>query len=59
MIASLAGLLFIALVVAIVRWVASVPLLRTLNASIDQWADSVQGAVHPPLPGEEREVRPR
>ena len=44
MIATLASLLVVILMIAIVRWVASVPLLRTLNCSIDQWADSVQGS---------------
>lgn len=44
MIAALASLLVVILMIAIVRWVASVPLLRTLNCSIDQWADSVQGS---------------
>jgi hypothetical protein len=28
---------------AVVRWLAAVPLLRTLSASIDTWADAVQG----------------
>lgn len=43
MITLLASTLLIVLMVALVRWVASVPLLRTLNASIDQWADSIHG----------------
>ena len=29
--------------VTIARWVAEAPLLRTLSASIDCWADSVHG----------------
>ena len=36
------GLILI-LSVAIVRWVAAVPLMRTLTASIDVWADAVHG----------------
>lgn len=35
--------LILILAVAIVRWVAAVPLMRTLTASIDSWADAVQG----------------
>ena len=36
------SLIFI-LAVSIIRWIAGVPLMRTLTASIDNWADSVQG----------------
>ena len=43
MTAILAISLIIVLTVAIVRWIAAVPLMRTLTASIDSWADSVQG----------------
>ena len=43
MIAALASMLVIVLTVALVRWIASVPLLHTLSVSVDQWADSVQG----------------
>ena len=43
MIATLAATLVIVLAVALTRWVASVPLIHTLSASIDQWADSVHG----------------
>ena len=43
MTAILAISLIIILSVAIVRWVAAVPLMRTLSASIDSWADGVQG----------------
>lgn len=43
MIAAISGTLVVILSVAIVRWVVSVPLIRTLSASIDCWADSVQG----------------
>jgi hypothetical protein len=43
MIAIVASLITIAVSVAIVRWVASVPLIHTLSASIDLWADGVQG----------------
>jgi hypothetical protein len=35
--------LILILVATIVRWVAAVPLMRTLTASIDSWADGVQG----------------
>ena len=35
--------LILILAVTIVRWIAAVPLMRTLTASIDSWADSVQG----------------
>lgn len=35
--------LILILGVAIIRWIAAVPLMRTLTASIDSWADSVQG----------------
>ncbi len=44
MIASILGLMMVVLMVAMVRWVASVPLVRILSVSIDQWADGVQGA---------------
>jgi hypothetical protein len=43
MTAIITGSLVIVLAVTIVRWVASVPLMRTLSASIDTWADGVQG----------------
>lgn len=43
MIAIVTGSLVIVLAITIVRWVASVPLMRTLSASIDSWADAVQG----------------
>ena len=43
MIFTLASLLVIVLSITIVRWIASVPLLRTLSASVDQWADAVHG----------------
>jgi hypothetical protein len=39
----IASALVLILAVAIVRWVAAVPLIRTLSASIDGWADNVQG----------------
>ena len=35
--------LILILAISIIRWVAAVPLMRTLTASIDNWADSVQG----------------
>jgi len=43
MTAFLAIGLIVILTIAIVRWVAAVPLMRTLTASIDSWADGVQG----------------
>ena len=43
MTAIITGSLVIVLAITIVRWVASVPLIRTLSASIDSWADGVQG----------------
>ena len=43
MTAILAICLIIILSVTIVRWIAAVPLMRTLTASIDSWADGVQG----------------
>ena len=43
MTAIITGSLVIVLAITIVRWVASVPLMRTLSASIDSWADGVQG----------------
>ena len=49
MIAILASLAVIVLAITIVRWVASVPIIRTLSVSIDQWADSVQGAEPGPV----------
>lgn len=43
MTAFITASLVILLLVTIVRWIAAVPLMRTLTASIDNWADSVQG----------------
>jgi hypothetical protein len=43
MTAFLAISLIATLTVMLVRWVAAVPLMRTLTASIDSWADGVQG----------------
>ena len=42
MIAIIASALVLVLAVAIVRWIAAVPLIRTLTASIDCWADNAQ-----------------
>ena len=42
MFAIIASTLVLVLAVAIVRWIAAVPLVRTLTASIDCWADSAQ-----------------
>ena len=41
--AFLAISLIVILSVLLVRWIAAVPLMRTLMASIDTWADGVQG----------------
>jgi hypothetical protein len=49
MLAIIASALVLVLSVTIVRWIAAVPLLRTLSASIDCWADSVQGQGAEPL----------
>lgn len=43
MTAFLAISLILILCVMIIRWIAAVPLLRTLTASIDSWADGVHG----------------
>ena len=49
MIFTLASLLVIVLSVTIVRWIASVPLIRTLSLTVDQWADGVHGPETEPL----------
>ena len=41
--AILASALVLVLTVTIIRWIAAVPLLRTLSAAIDCWADAVHG----------------
>ena len=43
MTAIITGSLVSVLAITIVRCVASVPLMRTLSASVDSWADGVQG----------------
>lgn len=43
MIAIIASALALILAAALYRWIAAVPLVQTLSASIDCWADSVQG----------------
>ena len=43
MIAVISGSLAVILIVTVVRWMAAVPLLRTLSASIDNWADELHG----------------
>lgn len=43
MISIIFGTLFVILAVTVVRWVVSVPIIGALSASIDSWADSVQG----------------
>ena len=48
MIATATILLLVTLLALIVRWLAAVPLVRTLSIAIDNWADSVQGADGPP-----------
>lgn len=35
--------LILVLAALFVRWVSSAPLVRTLSAAIDNWADGVQG----------------
>ena len=41
--AILTSAMVLALMVTIIRWIAAAPLLRTLSASIDCWADAVHG----------------
>ena len=43
MIAVITGSLAVVLIVMIVRWIASVPLLQAFSASIDEWADELHG----------------
>jgi hypothetical protein len=43
MFALIAGGLVLVLAVAIVRWIAAVPLIRTLSASMDNWRDNAEG----------------
>ena len=42
MITIIASALVLVMAVAIVRWIAAVPLIRALWASMDSWADSTQ-----------------
>ena len=49
MTALVASTIILLITVALVRWVAAVPLVRTLSASIDSWADAVQGREAEPL----------
>jgi flagellar biosynthesis/type III secretory pathway M-ring protein FliF/YscJ len=42
MFAAIASALVLVLAVAIVRWIAAVPLIRTLSASMDSLADNTQ-----------------
>ena len=49
MTAIVASAIILVLAIAIARWVAAVPLLRTLSTSIDTWADAVQGRETKPL----------
>lgn len=46
MIALISGSLAVILIVTIVRWIAAIPLLRAISASIDDWADDLHGQ-HP------------
>jgi hypothetical protein len=43
MIAAICGGMVVIVSLTVVRWMVSVPLIRTLSTSIDSWADSVQG----------------
>ena len=43
MIAIATCALLLILAVLAVRWVAAVPLIRTVSIAIDSWADSVHG----------------
>lgn len=43
MIAAICGAMVVILSLTVVRWMVSVPLIRTLSMSIDSWADGVQG----------------
>jgi hypothetical protein len=49
MTALVASTIILLVFFAIARWLAAVPLLRTLSASIDTWADAVQGREVEPL----------
>ena len=49
MITILTCLLLVALVALVVRWLAAVPLARTLSIVIDSWADGVHGSESDPL----------
>ena len=49
MIAMLTVALLVALIVLLVRWIAAIPLVRTLSIAIDSWADSVQGSEPGPI----------
>jgi flagellar biosynthesis/type III secretory pathway M-ring protein FliF/YscJ len=43
MFAVIASALVLVLAVAIVRWIAAVPLIRTLSASMDNFLDNAEG----------------
>jgi hypothetical protein len=49
MTAIVATITILLMAIAIIRWVASVPLVRALTASIDNWADAVHGREAEPL----------
>jgi hypothetical protein len=49
MTATVASTIILLMTLALVRWIAAVPLVRTLSASIDTWADAVQGRAAEPL----------
>ena len=49
MMASIAIALTLAVMFLALRWIAAVPLMRTLTCAIDTWADSVHGSDAEPL----------
>ena len=49
MTATVATMIILLITAALVRWIGAVPLVRTLSASIDTWADAVQGREAEPL----------
>ncbi|MEO6432738.1 MAG: hypothetical protein ABIO29_02015 [Sphingomicrobium sp.] len=49
MIFTLASLIVLILSIVAFRWITDIPLMRTISASIDQWADSTHGNFSDPL----------
>jgi hypothetical protein len=49
MTAIIASTIILLMTMALIRWIAAVPLVRTLSASIDHWADAVHGREAEPL----------